>query len=119
MGGVWHVEGMKNESICSTAILYLDSDNISESRLNFRMSTCEPDYVQNDNAGVHALYGLDDGDGLVQTLGSISCKPKRAFVWPNVYQHRAAPFKLEDATKSASRKIVVFFLVDPSQKVLS
>lgn len=35
-GGVWHVEGMENESIIASGIHYCESDNIEESRLAFR-----------------------------------------------------------------------------------
>lgn len=38
-GGSWHVEGMKNESIVSTGIYYYHSENISESKLEFRRAT--------------------------------------------------------------------------------
>lgn len=36
-GGGWHVEGMLNERIVATALYYLHSDNITESRLSFRL----------------------------------------------------------------------------------
>ena len=36
-----------------------------------------------------------------------------------MYQHQVQPFKLEDPTKPGHRKILVFFLVDPTQKVPS
>ena len=41
-GEVWHVEGMKNESIVAPAILYLRCDNINTSRLSFRSMVFEP-----------------------------------------------------------------------------
>ena len=38
-GGVWHVEGMQNESIVASGIYYYDNNNISESRLSFRLKS--------------------------------------------------------------------------------
>ncbi|KAI6351414.1 hypothetical protein MCOR25_009950 [Pyricularia grisea] len=38
-GGAWHVEGQMNERIVGTALYYLDSENVTESCLEFRMST--------------------------------------------------------------------------------
>lgn len=35
-GGSWHVESMRNERIVATACVYLESDNISESRIELR-----------------------------------------------------------------------------------
>ena len=46
-------------------------------------------------------------------------KTNRCVAFPNLYQHRVQPFHLEDLTKPGHRKILVFFLVDPTQKVLS
>ena len=73
-GGVWHVEGMENESIVASAIYYYECSNITECTLSFRQSVREPDYEQNDHQGVEALYGLRDGEPLVQNLGSVTTK---------------------------------------------
>jgi len=73
-GGVWHVEGMENESIVATAIYYYDCSNITECTLSFRQAVQEPDYEQNDNRGVEAVFGLVDGEPLVQSLGSVVTK---------------------------------------------
>eukprot|EP01114_Cavostelium_apophysatum_P009162 TRINITY_DN2223_c0_g1_i3.p1 TRINITY_DN2223_c0_g1~~TRINITY_DN2223_c0_g1_i3.p1 ORF type:complete len:549 (-),score=111.06 TRINITY_DN2223_c0_g1_i3:75-1721(-) len=118
-GGSWHVEGMKNESIVASGIYYYVSENISESRLGFRTSVCEPDYEQNDNQGVEAMYGLTNDGPLNQQLGLVETKGGRCIAFPNVLQHRVAPFELQDKTKPGHRKILVFFLVDPTIHVLS
>jgi hypothetical protein len=70
-GGVWHVEGMENESIVASAIYYYNCSNITECTLSFRQAVTEPDYEQNDNRGVEATFGLADGEPLVQPLGSV------------------------------------------------
>eukprot|EP01087_Luapelamoeba_hula_P017302 TRINITY_DN5437_c0_g1_i6.p1 TRINITY_DN5437_c0_g1~~TRINITY_DN5437_c0_g1_i6.p1 ORF type:complete len:614 (+),score=118.31 TRINITY_DN5437_c0_g1_i6:20-1861(+) len=118
-GGVWHVEGMLNERIVASGIYYYQSTNISESRLRFRAAVSEPNYEQNDNQGVRAIYGLSDGDGLNQELGSVETKEDRCIAFPNLYQHQVAPFHLADPTRPGQRRILVFFLVDPTQRVLS
>ena len=46
-------------------------------------------------------------------------KTHRCVTFPNLYQHRVQPFQLEDPTKPGHRKILVFFLVDPTQRILS
>lgn len=46
-------------------------------------------------------------------------KTHRCIAFPNLYQHRVQPFRLEDPTKPGHRKIIVFFLIDPTQRVLS
>jgi len=55
----------------------------------------------------------------VQSIGDVITKTHRCVAFPNLYQHQVQPFRLEDGTKPGHRKILVFFLVDPTQKVLS
>ena len=55
----------------------------------------------------------------VQDVGDVITKTHRCVAFPNLYQHRVQSFHLEDPTKPGHRKILVFFLVDPTQRVLS
>ena len=55
----------------------------------------------------------------VQVIGDVITKTHRCVAFPNLYQHQVQPFRLEDPSKPGHRKILVFFLVDPTQKVLS
>ncbi|KAG0359762.1 hypothetical protein BG005_000218 [Podila minutissima] len=118
-GGVWHVEGMANENIVASGIYYYHSENISETRLNFRIHVQEPGYEQSDDRGVMAMYGLANEEALVQGLDGIVTKQDRCIAFPNIYQHQVQPFGLEDPTKPGTRKILVFFLVNPETPILS
>ena len=55
----------------------------------------------------------------MQGIGDVITKTHRCVAFPNLYQHQVQPFRLEDPTKPGHRKILVFFLVDPTRKVLS
>ncbi|MFJ5631364.1 DUF4246 domain-containing protein [Streptomyces goshikiensis] len=118
-GGSWHVEGMVNERIVSTGIYYWDSENITESQLSFRAALDDPEYEQNDDNGLREVYGLEDEDALNQTLGSASTPAGRCLAFPNVLQHRVGSFRLTDTTRPGHRKILAFFLVDPSESIVS
>ncbi|MFD4321173.1 DUF4246 domain-containing protein [Streptomyces sp. NPDC058548] len=118
-GGSWHVEGMLNERIVSTGIYYWDSENITESRLSFRAALDDPEYEQNDDNGLRDVYGLEDEDALNQILGSASTPAGRCLAFPNVLQHRVGSFRLTDPTRAGHRKILAFFLVDPSERIVS
>ncbi|KAF9929590.1 hypothetical protein FBU30_001431 [Linnemannia zychae] len=118
-GGTWHVEGMANDNIVATGIYYYHSENISESRLNFRIQVREPDYDQNDDSGVLHMYDLKNEGALCQSLDGVITKQDRCLVFPNTYQHQVQPFQLADPTKPGSRKILVFFLVNPEEPTLS
>jgi hypothetical protein len=118
-GGSWHVEGMLNERIVSTGIYYWDSENVTESRLSFRAALDYPRYEQNDDTGLREVYGLRDEDALNQMLGSASTPEGRCLAFPNVLQHRVGSFRLADPTRPGHRKILAFFLVDPSERIVS
>ncbi|MEV7546941.1 DUF4246 domain-containing protein [Streptomyces sp. NPDC089915] len=118
-GGSWHVEGMLNERIVSTAIYYWDSENVTESRLSFRAALHDPEYEQNDDDGVREVYGLENEDALSQVLGSATTPAGRCLAFPNVLQHRVGSFRLADPARPGHRKILAFFLVDPSETVVS
>ncbi|MFE3190538.1 DUF4246 domain-containing protein [Nocardia sp. NPDC059240] len=118
-GGSWHVEAMLNERIVSTALYYWDSDNITDSRLGFRAAIDDPHYDQNDDNGVRGVYGLEDEDPMNQVLGSAHTRPDRCLAFPNILQHRVAPFQLADPTRPGHRKILAFFLIDPSVTITS
>uniref|UniRef100_A0A914DJ23 DUF4246 domain-containing protein n=1 Tax=Acrobeloides nanus TaxID=290746 RepID=A0A914DJ23_9BILA len=118
-GGVWHVEGMLNERIVASGIYYYDMENITESRLSFRQAVAEPEYEQDDDRGCEHFYGLENGSALTQELGYVCAEPGRLIVFPNVFQHKVEPFELVDKTRPGHRKILVFFLVDPTISILS
>lgn len=118
-GGSWHVEGMLNERIVSTGIYYWDSENITESRLGFRAALDDPHYEQNDDNGLREVYGLEDEDALNQILGSASTPSGRCLAFPNILQHRVGSFRLTDPTRPGFRKMLAFFLVDPSERIVS
>ncbi|MFD3742983.1 DUF4246 domain-containing protein [Nocardia sp. NPDC058633] len=118
-GGSWHVEGMLNERIVATGIYYWDNDNITDSVLGFRAAVDDPQYQQNDETGMREVFGLADEDILNQDLGSVQARAGRCVAFPNILQHRVAPFRLQDPTRDGHRKILAFFLVDPSITIVS
>ncbi|KAJ3052302.1 hypothetical protein HK097_006555 [Rhizophlyctis rosea] len=115
-GGSWHLEGMANEHIIASGIYYFATENITESKLDFRQAINYPDYQQNDERGVAHFYGIDGP--LNEQLGYVTALEGRAVVFPNKYQHHVSPFKLEDPTKPGFRKILCFFLIHPHREVL-
>ncbi|KAL1705603.1 hypothetical protein EV121DRAFT_290271 [Schizophyllum commune] len=119
-GGKWHVEGMYNEGIVSTFIYYYHSENIQDTRLSFRQATAEPFYhEQDDSFCMKTLYGMSRDEPCVQDVGSVITKEGRCVAFPNLYQHKVSPFHLADPTKPGLRKILVFFLVDPTRNIPS
>ncbi|KAF1849209.1 uncharacterized protein K460DRAFT_305120 [Cucurbitaria berberidis CBS 394.84] len=126
--GGWHVEGQMNEHICATALYYLDSENITNSSLSFRMQTSM--YMNDDkayNVGQDAyhwmerIYGTSLGCNTpcLQNYGSVETRQGRLLAFPNVFQHRVSPFRLIDPTKPGHRRFIALWLVDPTQRIIS
>jgi Protein of unknown function (DUF4246) len=114
----------QNEHICASAIYYYDSDNITESCLAFRQQGREDfgediDYEQGDHSWADAIFGVASETPAVQNVGDAVCKEGRLLTFPNILQHRVAPFKLADPNKPGHRKILALFLVDPNITVIS
>ncbi|KAJ6589078.1 hypothetical protein B0H19DRAFT_1102820 [Mycena capillaripes] len=115
-GGSWHVEGMVNESIVASGIYYYDEENITESKLSFRVPVGEPEYHEQDDSDcMKILYAMDREYPLVQDIGAMVTKAGRALAWPNLFQHRVSEFKLADPSRPGHRKILAIFLIDPTR----
>ncbi|KAF2650993.1 hypothetical protein K491DRAFT_720260 [Lophiostoma macrostomum CBS 122681] len=122
-GSSWHVEGSLNEHICATALYYYDSENVTDSHLQFRQSYDEESMVmkpaQSEFSSLEAFYGVTDQQSAVMDLGSVLTRQGRLLAFPNVLQHKVQPFELIDETKPGHRKILAMFLIDPHTRILS
>lgn len=122
-GSNWHIEGCLNEHIAATALFYYDSENITDSFLEFRQHVDAEQMVmlpeQNELRAVEDAYGISDQTSAVQDLGRVLTRPGRLLAFPNVLQHRVGNFELQDATKPGHRKILAMFLIDPNIRILS
>ncbi|KAH8891423.1 hypothetical protein GQ53DRAFT_746540 [Thozetella sp. PMI_491] len=124
--GSWHVEGQMNEHICATAIYYLDSENITDASLEFRMHTSdEHDEVgysgQDKYKWLERVYGtlLGGISPCIQKYGSVITRKGRVLAFPNVFQHRVSPFRLVDPSRPGYRRFIVLWLVSPYERVIS
>ena len=81
-----------NEHICATSLYYLDSENISDSNLSFRMQTDAylSDDIQVGQDSYHWLeqiYGTNlssGGSPCLQNYGSVETPEGRLLAFPNV-----------------------------------
>lgn len=124
--GGWHIEGLLNEKICATALYYLDSENITDSSLSFRMHTSSYQDDLQDEAGQDSYHWLEcnygaslSGGSCIQNYGSVNTPEGRLLAFPNVFQHRVSPFELVDKTKPGHRRFIALWLVDPHQRIIS
>ncbi len=126
--GTWHLEGLANEKIIATGIYYYEMTNITSNYLKFRSTVTDSsdiDYPQDCVEYVKTHYGLDEKDAgyrsheCLVNLGRVQTTEDMCLVFPNFMQHQVSEFELIDKTKMGTRKILVFFLIDPSTEILS
>lgn len=59
------------------------------------------------------------GEPITQNLGGVTCREGRLLTFPNTLQHCVSPFSLADPSRPGHRKILAFFLIDPSRRIIS
>ncbi|KAJ8322539.1 hypothetical protein O5D80_000024 [Batrachochytrium dendrobatidis] len=116
--GNWHIEGPINESIVATGLYYYDVENITTPKLDFRVAVycfyeMESDMYWKD------VYGIDRESPHNQYIGSLEVSNGRCVVYPNRYQHKEQSFELADPTQPGHCKILTFFVVNPSCRIVS
>jgi hypothetical protein len=123
-GGSWHVEGALNERIVATSLYYYSSTNITPSALSFRQSSDtnyldDVSYRQSRHEFLPQVFGVENDEHGMQTLGSVDTRQGRLLAFPNILQHRVEPFSLADTSKPGHRKILALFLIDPNFRIVS
>eukprot|EP00980_Cylindrotheca_fusiformis_P019376 scaffold6651_cov99-Cylindrotheca_fusiformis.AAC.5 len=126
--GVWHVEGMSHEEIVATAIYFIDRDEEIEGgnilfKRAFHKREAKHIYFRVDQSRPDMLQSIID-DGL-HPLGQVETISGRLLVFPNSHVHKVT--KLEnvlpaadgDGTTKKKRRIIVFFLINPEQRIVS
>lgn len=71
------------------------------------------DFSAGDTGATLRTWGLHHHDPCNQELGAVVLRNGHALSFPNIYQHRLAPFQLADPTRPGHLTVLAFHLVDP------
>jgi len=120
--GVWHAEGMSHENIVMTGIYFLDRDlDLEGGDLRFKRAFT----VQERNKVMYSvpqerpsIFNDFASEGFVP-MGKFETKEGFLLVFPNCHIHKIAKLVNSAANKTASRRIVVFFVINPEKKIIS
>ncbi|EGF77501.1 hypothetical protein BATDEDRAFT_14159 [Batrachochytrium dendrobatidis JAM81] len=115
----WHNEGPINESIVATGLYYYDVENITTPKLDFREAVDSSYYEMPACVYWKDVYGIDLESPRNQYIGSLELPNGRCVVYPNRYQHKEQSFELADPTQPGHCKILTFFVVNPSRRIVS
>ncbi|EGF78196.1 hypothetical protein BATDEDRAFT_91047 [Batrachochytrium dendrobatidis JAM81] len=117
--GNWHNEGPINESIVATGLYYYDVENITTPKLDYREAVDCFDYQGASDMYWKDVCDIDQESPRNQYIGSLELPNGRCVVYPNRYQHKEQSFELADPAQPGHCKILTFFVVDPSRRIVS
>ncbi|KAK5673202.1 hypothetical protein QVD99_000656 [Batrachochytrium dendrobatidis] len=117
--GNWHIEGPINESIVATGLYYYDVENITTPKLDYREAVDCFDYQGASDMYWKDVCDIDQESPRNQYIGSLELPNGRCVVYPNRYQHKEQSFELADPTQPGHCKILTFFVVNPSRRIVS
>ncbi|KAK6091674.1 hypothetical protein MT418_8527 [Batrachochytrium dendrobatidis] len=117
--GNWHIEGSANESIVAIELYYYDVENITTPKLDYREAVDRFEYQIASDMYWKDVYGIDRKSRRNQYIGSLEVPNGRCVVYPNRYQHKEQSFELADPTQPGHCKILTFFVVNPSCRIVS
>ncbi|KAH2487494.1 hypothetical protein KXV28_008337 [Aspergillus fumigatus] len=120
----YHCEGQMNEHVAATMAYVFHIDNVEVPSLEFRQisesaSLAEVEHDPDDTIWLKQVYGLEDGEPIVQTVGRIRTPVGRVIIVPATIQHRVNHCELIDKTRPGSVKVLSLFLVDPNIRIIS
>ncbi|KAJ8326658.1 hypothetical protein O5D80_005386 [Batrachochytrium dendrobatidis] len=116
--GNWHNEGPINESIVAVGLYYYDVENITTPKLDFREAVNRFDQRASGTYWKD-VYDINLESPRSQYIGSLEVSNGRCVVYPNRYQHKEQSFELADPTQPGHCKILTFFVVNPSRRIVS
>jgi len=120
--GVWHAEGMSHENIVMTGIYFLDRDlDLEGGDLRFKRAFTVQERnkvmfsVPQDRPDIFNEFAFE---GFVP-MGKFETKEGFLLVFPNCHIHKIDKLVNSAANKTASRRIIVFFVINPEKKIIS
>ncbi|XP_066913665.1 uncharacterized protein [Clytia hemisphaerica] len=120
--GVWHAEGMSHENIVMTGLYFIDRDaDLTGGDLRFKRAFHIDERAQvfwNVPQERPVVVNQFASEAYIP-LGHFPTKEGYIMIFPNCHIHKIAKFVNESKTKAASRRIVVFFFVNPEKKIIS
>ncbi|KAJ2060050.1 hypothetical protein GGI17_003986 [Coemansia sp. S146] len=128
--GEWRVVGRAEERVFAVGLYFYDVENIANPKLKFRDPVIsKPFYYANglkDFCRSHVVEEADENDLLAehrrlysQEVGEVEIRSGSYICYPNFYQTKMPSFELADPTRPGHLKYIAFYIVDPTQRLVS
>jgi hypothetical protein len=114
-----HLEGTHFERIIGTGIYYFNVDGVNDANLNFK-TKLYPKLISKEYYHYLSSNGRkNEINNNYSNIGSVPTKNNRCIVFPNFLYHNVDEIELLNGFTNGCREILVFWLVDPSKRILS
>ncbi|KAJ2876040.1 hypothetical protein GGH93_001068 [Coemansia aciculifera] len=128
--GEWRVVGRADERIFAVGLYFYDVENIANPKLKFRDPVISiPFYYEKglkDFCRSHIVEEADENDRHAehrrlysQEVGEVEIRSGSYICYPNFYQTKMPSFELADPTRPGHLKYIAFYIVDPTQRLVS
>lgn len=120
--GAFHVEGMSSDHILATASYTLSRAEVMDgATLQFRRGFLdfEGQYIYNNVPQCRHWKAEEIVDEGIRPIGSVRMEEGRVVVFPNSHIHKLTTMRLREGAKVGSRRVVVFWVVDPDVEIVT
>ncbi|KAJ2054654.1 hypothetical protein GGI08_004482 [Coemansia sp. S2] len=128
--GEWRVVGRADERVYAVGLYFYDVENIANLKLKFRdpVTTIIFTYEKglDDFRRSHVVeeaevdcYKAECKQFYTQEVGEVEIKSGSYICYPNFYQTKMPSFELADPTRPGHVKYIAFYIVDPTQRLVS
>ncbi|KAJ2831222.1 hypothetical protein GGI24_001644 [Coemansia furcata] len=124
LGYEWQAVGRAEERIFAVGLYFYDVENIASAKIKFR-DTVWPKKFRNheDYHDFCKAHDVDTDHGgsctYTQDVGEVEIKSGSYICYPNFYQTKMPSFELADPTRPGHVKYIAFYIVDPTQRLVS
>ncbi|KAJ2040104.1 hypothetical protein GGI03_002681 [Coemansia sp. RSA 2337] len=127
---VWQAMGRAEERVFAVGVYFYDVENIANLKLKFRdpVTTNTFSYMDalDDFRRSHVIveeeenyYNATYQQLYTQEVGEVEIKSGSYICYPNFYQTKMPSFELADPTQPGHVKYIAFYIVDPTQRLVS
>ncbi|KAJ2062775.1 hypothetical protein GGI17_002163 [Coemansia sp. S146] len=128
---VWQAVGRAEERVFAVGLYFYDVENIASPKLKFRdpVTTKTFSYMEalDDFCRSHVVVEEAEEDYYKarykhlysQEVGEVEIKSGSYICYPNFYQTKMPSFELANPTRPGHLKYIAFYIVDPTQRLVS
>ncbi|KAJ2017075.1 hypothetical protein GGI08_003946 [Coemansia sp. S2] len=127
--GEWQAVGRTEERVFAVGVYFYDVENIANLKLKFRDPVALQLIMQHEYEDFRRSHDMEEADSYhyigasrsyySQPVGEVEIKSGSYICYPNFYQTKMPSFELADPTRPGHVKYIAFYVVGPTQRLVS